>query len=243
LTDRVTGAIILNAGEGKRLRPFTIDTPKCLLPVGNVTILESQLSNLSNSGITDVLMVLGYQSEKVINFAERKFPHLKFRYVFNSDYAKTNTLYSLGLALNEAHDGFILMNGDVFFDSEILRCLYSSGYENCLAVSVHPLGQEEVKVKLCDNLVISIGKHLEPSKAYGEFIGVAKFSRAANALLKTRIEDVLKRSDGLNCYFETAVDLMLKESCIYGVNISEFVSVEIDTKEDLMHARQIAGKS
>jgi choline kinase len=198
LVDKITQAIILNAGEGKRLRPLTLETPKCLLAVGDNTILENQLSKLIDCGITDVVMVLGYKPEKIMEFSKCKFPNLNFRFIFNEDYAKTNTVYSLKLAM------------------------------------------KEVKVLLKDDLVISIGKHLEPSKADGEFIGVAKFSKYENGLLAAKIEEVLKISNGANCYFEAAVNLMLDGLGVFAVDISKFPSVEIDTNEDLMHARELA---
>jgi NDP-sugar pyrophosphorylase family protein len=75
LVDKITQAIILNAGEGKRLRPLTLETPKCLLAVGDNTILENQLSKLINCGITDVVMVLGYKPEKIMEFSKCKFPN------------------------------------------------------------------------------------------------------------------------------------------------------------------------
>jgi choline kinase len=232
----------LNAGEGKRLRPLTLETPKCLLAVGNNTILENQLSNLIDCGITDIIMVLGYLSEKIMEFAKRKFPNLNFKFIFNEEYAKTNTVYSLRLALKEVKDDFILLNGDVFFHSEILRRLIDCKYKTCLAVCKHKLGEEEVKVLLKDDLVISIGKHLEPSKADGEFIGVAKFSKNENNLLAAKIDEILKNSDGVTCYFEAAVNLMLNDLGVFAVDISKFPSVEIDTHEDLMRARKLASK-
>jgi choline kinase len=142
--------------------------------------------------------------------------------------------------MKEVKDDFVLLNGDVFFHSKILSCLLDSNYKTCLAVSRHRLGEEEVKVLLKDDLVISIGKHLEPSKADGEFIGVAKFSKNENGLLAAKIEEVLKISNGANCYFEAAVNLMLDGLGVFAVDISKFPSVEIDTHEDLMHARELA---
>ncbi len=230
----------MNAGEGKRLRPLTLETPKCLLAVGGNTILENQLSKLIDCGITEVVMVLGYKPEKIMEFAKRKFPNLDFRFVFNEEYAKTNTVYSLKLAMKEVNGAFVLLNGDVFFHSEILSRVLDSAYKTCLAVSKHKLGEEEVKVLLKGDLVISIGKHLEPSKADGEFIGVAKFSKNENGLLAAKIREVLKTSNGASCYFEAAVNLMLDSLCVFAVDISRFPSVEIDTHEDLMHARELA---
>jgi NDP-sugar pyrophosphorylase family protein len=58
-------AVILDAGEGRRLRPLTSVKPKCLLKLNDVTILEHQLINLARCGIRDVVIVIGYQASKI----------------------------------------------------------------------------------------------------------------------------------------------------------------------------------
>ena len=60
-----TLAVILAAGQGMRLRPLTNDRPKCLLKVGNHTLLEHQLKALQANGIRNVVIVTGYLAEQI----------------------------------------------------------------------------------------------------------------------------------------------------------------------------------
>ena len=235
---KVNKAIILNAGVGHRLRPLTIDTPKCLLTITNRTILESKLSNLSNCGINEIIMVVGFFSEKIMKTAKHGFPDLKFEFICNQKYATTNTLYSLWLAMQELDDAFVYLNGDVLFHRQILHRLLNSPRKTCLAVSAHKLTEEDVKVILHDDLVLAIGKHLQTFEADAEFIGIAKFSKGASKALKRKLNEVVK-SGGASNYFEYALDLMLEKHNVYAMDISEFPCIEIDTMDDLEQAKSL----
>ena len=63
--DKISKAIIIAAGKGNRLMPLTDGKPKCLLGVGNKTILEKQLEALRGCGITDIVVVRGYKKELI----------------------------------------------------------------------------------------------------------------------------------------------------------------------------------
>ena len=61
-------AVILEAGEGKRVKPFTEDMPKVMLPIANKPILEYVIDSLSKNGIRDIIMVVGYKKENIMNY-------------------------------------------------------------------------------------------------------------------------------------------------------------------------------
>lgn len=228
-------AVILNAGIGSRLKPLTNDTPKCLLSLNDQTILEHQINGLLKYGIKDITMVLGYLSDKIINFSKEKFPDLTFNFLINSNYLCTNTLHSLWIAIQSINGPFIYLNGDVFYDDKIINCLLTSPRKTCLAISKHELTQEEVKVILREDLVIAIGKHLQPVESYGEFIGVAKFSEESAKSLKKQLNNDVKNGKSNN-YFEFSLDSILKNKNIYGIDISELPCIEIDTLNDFKRA-------
>jgi choline kinase len=87
----------------------------------------------------------------------------------------------------ELDDDFILLNGDVVFHQKVLNSLLDSSHKTYLAINKHKLGEEDIKVILHDDLVLAIGKQLEPFEADGEFIGVAKFSKKACHMLKRKL--------------------------------------------------------
>jgi len=161
-------AVILNAGEGKRLRPLTTLKPKCLLRLNTITILEHQLNNLIECGIEKVIIVVGYLANQIFEAMNNKNFPIEIEFIQNPIYFKTNTIYSLWLARKHIKDDFVYLNGDVVFDEKILERLLKSSYKACIAVDKRQVGREEVKVHLVSNLVKRIGKNIEASKAHGE---------------------------------------------------------------------------
>src|SRR3989344_580152 len=110
-------AIILAAGRGKRLGALTASTPKCLLSVGGIPILGHELRALSENGIRDITIVVGFMADPIQEYAWKHFPDTHFSFVHNDLHEHTNTLYSLALAAEKLKQGkqILLMNGDVVF--------------------------------------------------------------------------------------------------------------------------------
>jgi len=232
-------AIILDAGEGKRLHPLTENMPKCLIKIGNKTILEHQLRNLVECGIEELILVIGYHSNMILEKLKQGFSDLEIRYVKNPIYYRTNTVYSLWLARNEMNTDFIYLNGDVFFHRDILKRLIDSELNTCLAIDKkRRVGEEEVKVKIVDGLVKEIGKEIKHSMADGEFIGVAKFCKEINVVFKKRLDEVVEEGK-VNAFFELAVQRMLSNYDLHAVDVSDLPCIEIDTYDDLEEARNI----
>ena len=231
-------AIVLNAGEGKRLRPLTRDMPKCLLEIGGKTILEHQLSGLDKCGIKTVMLVLGYKFPMILEKIRHCSFDLRIEYMINPIYSKTNTAYSLWLVRDEMNQDFVYLNGDVFFHMNILKRLLRSKCNTCLAIVRKEVGAEEVKVKLCNGLVTELNKEIAPSVADGEFVGIAKFSQSINDAFKKGLNDIVNEGR-LNAFFELAIERLLKIYNLWAVDVSDLPCIEIDTHKDLDDAERV----
>ena len=119
-------AVILAAGVSRRLYPVTYETPKCLMDVGGKPIVDRQLEAIQSAGIIDVIMVVGYYREAIMDHVKSQFPNLNFEFVINHHYFETNTAYSLRLC-NPSLNGepFILLNADVLYPNEVLSRVLS----------------------------------------------------------------------------------------------------------------------
>ncbi|MCK5039577.1 MAG: aminotransferase class I/II-fold pyridoxal phosphate-dependent enzyme [Candidatus Aenigmarchaeota archaeon] len=114
-------AIILAAGNGKRLFPLTNDTPKVMIEVCGESIIKRALNNLAElNKIYEVIIVIGYKAEKIKEHIGTSYRGMKITYVLNKDYASTNNIYSLWLAKDYIKDDVILLEGDVIFEKELL---------------------------------------------------------------------------------------------------------------------------
>jgi len=231
-------AVILDAGESKRLRPLTNLKPKCLLRLNDMTVLEHQLMNLKKNGIKNVTIVVGYLADQIFKEIDKKDFGLEIKYIQNPIYHNTNTVYSLWLARERIKDDFLYLNGDVVFHKEALKRLLETHYDTCIAVEKKHVGKEEVKVQLAMDIVKAIGKDIEPSKALGEFIGIAKFSRKFNRLFVDKLNEVVEEGK-INEFFEVVLDRILKSYNVYAVDVSDLPCIEVDTLEDYNTAKKL----
>lgn len=228
-------AIILAAGRSMRLRPLIDDKPKCLLPMGPKTILDWQLESLQSAGVDHIVLVVGYRREMIERHVRDRYPQLNVQYVENPDFATTNTLFSLERALNAYSGDFYYLNADVVFDEQILARLVPGDDGGYLAVDCKQCREEEVKVIVDGNAVLEIGKHLDPSACYGEFIGVAKFCGSFANRFRASVHAEAVAGNEMK-FFEHALDQMSDKSGLVAVDITGLPCVEVDFPEDYEYA-------
>ena len=87
--------VILAAGMAKRLRPLTDERPKCLLTVGQRTLLQRTVDGILTAGITELVVVTGYRSQMIRDFLTEHYPTLTIHFIDNPDYAHNNNIFSL----------------------------------------------------------------------------------------------------------------------------------------------------
>ena len=232
--------LILAAGASRRLHPLTQKIPKCLLDIGGIPILSHQLNALKQYNIEEVIIVLGYFKDMIIDYINNNHSEMKFSFITNEQYLETNTSFSAYLCKDLLDSSETLfMNGDVLYPPSLLKQVIDSHFETALAVDIKKCGDEEVKVIVDNNKrIISIGKELNVENSLGEFIGVAKlsipFCNSFSLSLSKLIND-----GGKSDYFESAIDPLLNTHNVYFEDITHLPCIEIDFNEDLQKANQL----
>ena len=229
-------AIILAAGVGLRIKPLTDNCPKCLLKVGDNTILEMMISHIQNCGINEIIFVVGYLKEQIKCYVKTKFPDLNVSFVTNDKYAETNTGYSLMLVKDFIQDsGFIKFDGDVVFDKKILKKLIECKHDNCLCIDKNiNIDAEEIKVIMDNqNRILKANKTVNPKDAVGESIGIEKISKETAKLLFKELELMMQDKKNNQEYYEGAYERLIEKNVpFYALDISGLKWVEIDSRED-----------
>ncbi|MBW1769513.1 MAG: phosphocholine cytidylyltransferase family protein [Deltaproteobacteria bacterium] len=236
IKDENMQAVVLCAGKGRRLYPLTKDMPKSLLSLGEKTILEHIIENLYAAGIDKIFLVTGYNRELIEDLMKnRKYSDIHF--IVNEKFASTNTAFSLNLALREIDSDFILINGDVVFDKDILLDLISHPEENCVVVDkTVNLNEEEVKVIALNGHIRRIGKELDPGDCLGEAIGMNKISRGLIHKLSQVFDDLENKSE-FHHFFEKGFDRVCENNGRFGILLTDKAWIEIDTMEDFFNAQ------
>jgi choline kinase len=235
-------AVILAAGIASRLRPLTDHTPKCLLQVAGKSLLERTIDAVVSNGIRDIVIVTGYLREMLEDFVVRSYPELDITFVHNKDYASTNNIYSLWLTKDAVkNDSLLLLDSDILFDSHIITRLLESGYDSCLALNSHKLGEEEIKVIAApDKKVVEISKTCAIDDALGESVGIEKMSPAFVKALFAEMDAMILKEGLSNVFYELAFERMIRQgAALYVVDTTSLFSMELDTVEDFEHAKEL----
>lgn len=224
-------ALILAAGIGSRLGDLTKDKPKCMTCVQSETILERQITSLREIGITDIYVVTGYQSDVI----KSAFCNYGVTFIDNDEYLSTNNMYSCFLAKKYLyHQDFILMNGDVFIEPEIL--VKMNGLKDVICVDAKYYKLDSMKVILTDGYVTHISKQIDETISRISSIDIYSFSSESSKIYFDYIEEYLKTNVkdwnevALNNLFEARV-LKFKILDIYPLRWEE-----IDDLNDLKSA-------
>jgi choline kinase len=228
-------AVILAAGKGSRLNGIIGDAPKCLLKVGEMSLIERQIMMLRHFGIDDIVVVVGYNADLVKSVIGRSV-----QFIENDIYARTNSLYSLWLSRDILGDGFVVMNGDVLFHPRMLRNLLHSNHEDALLISYRTAittgyGDEEMKVKIDSGKIVDISKQIAPAEADGENVGVGKFGLTGAQLLIEKMNDLIGRGAERD-WAPRAFQDFARERSLYPVNTGGYPWIEIDFPEDYHRA-------
>jgi choline kinase len=238
--------MVLAAGAGRRLRPYTDKLPKALMQVdGEKTILDIALENLASVGIDEVVIVVGYAAEAVRQRKtafERRYG-VDLTLVDNDRAEEWNNAYSMWTARDLMGDGVLLLNGDTVHPVSIEETLLASrGPALLLAVDSHKLlAAEEMKVTVdVAGALIRITKSMDPAEAFGEYIGATLVEADAVPPLIDSLEATWRRDP--NLYYEDAYqDMVDRGSVVMTAEIPPGTRwVEVDDQVDLAKAREIA---
>ena len=170
--------MVLAAGAGRRLRPYTDTLPKALVPVdGETTILDIALRNLAAVGLTDVTVVVGYRAEAVEERQQalEEKHGVRLTLVHNDKAEEWNNCYSLWLAREHFARGALLVNGDTVHPVDVERVLLAAAEQPdapgiLLALdAAKVLDEEEMKVALDERgRMRRITKLMSTAEADGE---------------------------------------------------------------------------
>ena len=237
--------MVLAAGAGRRLRPYTDTLPKALVPVDDeTTILDLTLSNFSKVGLKDVAVIVGYKSQAV----EDRKKDLESRHgvnlelIFNDKAEEWNNAYSLWCARDLFSQGFLLANGDTVHPVGVQETLLANrGPAILLAVdTVKKLAEEEMKLTIdCAGNLAKITKLMDPQSAFGEYIGLTLVESEAAEKLTAALETTWKLNPDL--YYEDGYQEYVDRGGVINLQpIGEVSWVEVDNHDDLAKARSIA---
>lgn len=241
-------AIILAAGMGRRLGELTKDNTKCMVPVNGVRLIDRLLGQLSQLSLNRVIIVVGYQGQKLINYIGHRYDDkLKIEYADNPIYDKTNNIYSLSLVKNQLmEDDTLLIESDLIFSDHLFSMILENPYPNLALVAKYESWMDGTMVRLDgDNNIVNF----VPKKAfkyddvdhYYKTVNIYKFSKAFSQHKYVPFLEAYCHALGNNEYYEQVLRVitLLDNAELKALPIGSEKWYEIDDVQDLDIAETI----
>lgn len=234
-------AIILAAGMGKRLGEYTKSNTKCMVPVNGIPLIDRMLRQLSEFSLKKVVIVIGYEGQKLKNYLGSNHNGLNIEYIYNPVYDKTNNVYSLALAKDKLQeDDTLLIESDLIFDDGILHLLVNNPYPNLALVAKYESWMDGTMVRIdADNNIVNFipkaAFRYSDTDSYYKTVNIYKFSKEFSCTKYVPFLEAYTKAVGNNEYYENVLRIIsfLNSHDLKALPITNEKWYEIDDKQDL----------
>jgi len=225
--------IILAAGTGTRMRPFTGSTPKCLFRLGKQdSILSRMVKIVKRSSDSGIYIVTGFQHEKI----EKSL--LGANFIYNPFYRVTNSIVSLWFAREHLDEDVIIINSDVVIEEALFRETLKISNPATVLVDSSAVREADYKVVTRGERVLIMSKEL--GTCSGEYAGITKLSKASAVALRHKIEAMIAEGQIDEWYENALVRMILEDGFVLNyLDIPQFRWTEVDTVDDWLTAKTI----
>ena len=234
--------VILWAGCGRRIRDDYPDIHKAMIPLNGKPLLAYLLQNIKDAGFEEIIPILGYKKEFMLNAIQGFASFARVIPVFNPVYEKTNNLASL-ICAEELLSGkeFIVINGDMVFDRRILiDAVAGSGNAVVTDMNSYPTQLDSPRVVIQNEHITDIGRHLTINHANGYAIGIYRFSAESSAEY-FRIGQTIAKKNPNAGYHEPIVPLT-KVTVFKPIPTGQYRWMDVDDKMDVPKAEALLHK-
>ena len=234
-------AIILAAGMGKRLGEYTQNNTKCMVPVNGIPMIDRVLRQLSSLELNKVVIVVGYEGRKLMDYLGTERNGLKIEYIENPVYDKTNNIYSLALAKDKLQeDDTLLIESDLIFDDGMFKLLIDNPHPNLALVAKYESWMDGTMVRIDNdnnivNFVPKAAFRFEDTHLYYKTVNIYKFSKEFSQTKYVPFLEAYTKSVGNNEYYENVLRIIsfLNSHDLKALPITKEKWYEIDDKQDL----------
>ena len=226
---------------GRRLGEYTKNNTKCMVPLNGTPLIDRLLGQLSKLNLERVVIVVGYEGQKLMDYLGNERNGLRIEYVKNPIYDKTNNIYSLALAKEQLQeDDTLLIESDLILDDRMLPLLVNNNYPNLALVAKYETWMDGTMVRLDEdnnivNFVPKAAFKYSDTDSYYKTVNVYKFSRQFSCEKYVPFLDAYCKAVGNNEYYENVLRIIsfLNSHDLKALPITDEKWYEIDDKQDL----------
>ena len=233
---------------GRRLGEKTRENTKCMVEVNGVKLIDRLLGQLSQLGLSRVIIVVGYQGQRLIDYIGHRYDgRLKIEYAENPIYDRTNNIYSLSLVKDQMQeDDTLLIESDLIFSDRLFPMIMENPYPNLALVAKYETWMDGTMVRIDqeNNIVNFVPKQAfkyEDVDCYYKTVNIYKFSREFSRQKYVPFLEAYCHALGNNEYYEQVLRVitLLDNAELKAVPIGSEKWYEIDDIQDLDIAETI----
>lgn len=227
--------IILSAGQGTRMHPFTKITPKAMLRLGFGETVAERMTRIIRNIEPDahIAYVLGFRHDEI----EAVLPK-DVEIILNPFYTVSNSIASLWFARHLLDKDTTIINGDIVVSQAALQEVAALKNPATIVLDSSKKEKLDCGVIVENNRVVLMSKSFD--RGYGEYAGIIHMSESAVKMLRRQVEDMIEGND-LNNWSEYAlIQLILSDDLhVHYHDLAGHEWAELDSLHDLYKARQV----
>lgn len=240
---RIDQAVLLAAGRGSRLAPYTDDRPKCLVEVAGRPIVDGLLDALAASGVAELVVVTGYRGDALRRHLGRRRAGVGIHYVEAPAWETTNNICSLAAAAPAIAGGFLLLESDVAAEPAVVAAIAAP---DRMAVAVYTGGMTGTGVRFdaATGAIrdLLLGAHRGDTRGLAKTVNFTSLSASTWAIYHARLAAWIA-AGRTDAYYEAVLAELVAEDAVAlrAADVTGLRWWEIDDAADLRHADALLG--
>ena len=215
------------AGIGKRLHALNINKPKCLISIGNTTLIRRSVNLLVSKGISDITVIVGYKSDLIRNELNNDVAYFE-----NPDFHITNSIKSLWYARDLLEDDVLLLNGDLYYEHDILDYAINQTNPVVMLADSTRIDKADYRFGFSGNQINRFGKHLTNHETDGEYVGIVRIDQSFIKTFKKTLEEMITSGKSNIWWEDVLYSFIEKQIPINYFDVAGTFWSEVDTLQD-----------
>jgi len=218
---------VLVAGVGTRISRFAQGLPKCLLKVGETSLIRQMVDRMYQHGLRDITLVTGYKNHLI----EKELGD-RVSYRHNPFFHVTNSISSLWFARDLLEGDALITNGDLYYEDRVLDLMLTEKRDVMMLSDKTRIQEADYRFKLDGDRIVGYGKDIPNEETDAEYVGMAVIKKSLMPSFKKRLEELISKQDSNKWWEDVLYSFIPEGTSIHYRDVGGAFWAEVDYVED-----------